>query len=307
MAEKMSNRKTVSTIANFIGKHFIGKDTEIDAVCSVFYLNDGGLSFVSKKKCKIDQSKRALVIAPEGFEVIKNAKCAFIFSLNPRLDFIKIANEFFKKSETTKIAKTAIIGKNCLIGKNVSIGEYGVIKDNVSVGDGTTINNHVVIEENTKIGKNCYIKSGAIIGEDGFGFARDENNVPLRFPHIGTVKIGNNVEVGTKTIIAKGALGATIVEDGVKIDDQVFIAHNCVIGQNTLITACVEISGGVKIGKNCWLGPNSTIRDGLNIGDNVFLGIGCSISKDIESYTKFGTITNLGFKDIIKINKFLKE
>ena len=167
------------------------------------------------------------------------------------------------------------------------------------------MNNHVVIESNTIIGENCYIKSGAIIGEEGFGFEVDENNIPLRFPHIGNVVIGDNVEIGAKTTISRATLDSTIIKDNVKIDDQVFIAHNVEIDENTMIVACSEISGSTKIGKNCWIGPNCTIKDGLIVGDNVFLGIACNISKDIKSNTKLGTMTNLSLRDIVKLNKFL--
>lgn len=303
----MLDKIKVKDIANFLNCKYTGNDFIIDNICAISKIKDKSISFVNKNSYKFNQSVEALIIAIEGYEVEENSKCSFIFSKNPRLDFVKIANKFFTNKNQGKISDTAKIGLGCKIAENVTIGEYTVIKDNVTIGSGTIINNHVVIESNTIIGDNCYIKSGAIIGEDGFGFERDEQGIPLRFPHIGNVYIGNNVEIGAKTTIARGTLDSTIIKDDVKIDDQVFIAHNVLIDENTMIISCSEISGSTKIGKNCWIGPNCTIKDGLTIGNNVFLGISCSISKDIESNAKLGTISDLKLRDIVKINKILKS
>jgi UDP-3-O-[3-hydroxymyristoyl] glucosamine N-acyltransferase len=302
----MENAIAVSDISAFLSKDFNGTDLLITNITSISNLSDACLSFVNKKNYKIDQTKEALIIAIDGYVAQGDSKCTFIFSSNPRLDFVKVANQFFSDTNENKISETSKIGINCTIGTNVSIGEYCIIKDNVIIGDNTMLNNHVVIESNTKIGKHCYIKSGAIIGEDGFGFERDIDGIPLRFPHIGNVIIGNNVEIGAKTTIARGTLNSTTIGDNVKIDDQVFIAHNVHIDENTMIVSCSQISGSTRIGKNCWIGPNSTIKDGLTIGDNVFLGIACSISKHIESNQKLGNIADLSLRDIVTINKLLR-
>jgi UDP-3-O-[3-hydroxymyristoyl] glucosamine N-acyltransferase LpxD len=302
----MLNNITVSEIAKFLGKEYSGNNFCLNSACSISKLKDNAISFVNNKNHHFDFSKKALIISLNNTNSINKSNCSFIYSLNPRLDFIKVVNEFFVSKDSVNISETARIGENCKIGKNVTIGEYSVIKDNVTIGAGTVINNHVVIESNTIIGIDCYIKSGAIIGEDGFGFERDENGIPLRFPHIGNVIIGNDVEIGANSTISRGTLESTIIKDNTKIDDQVFIAHNVEIGESAMIVSCSEISGSTKIGKNCWIGPNSTIKDGLTIGDNVFLGIACSVSKNIDSNTKLGTITDLKLRDIVKINKLLK-
>jgi UDP-3-O-[3-hydroxymyristoyl] glucosamine N-acyltransferase len=303
----MLDKVSTEDIADFLTSEYKGNNYTINNVCAISNIKDRNISFINKKSYQFDQSIEALVIAIDGYEMEENSRCSFIFSSNPRLDFVKAVNKFFTNKDESKISDTVKIGTGCKIGNNVTIGEYSVIKDNVTIGVGTIINNHVVIESSTNIGENCYIKSGAIIGEDGFGFERDENEVPLRFPHIGNVTIGNNVEIGSKTTISRGTLESTIIKDNVKIDDQVFIAHNVLIDENTMIISCSEISGSTKIGRNCWIGPNSTIKDGLNIGDNVFLGIACSISKNIDSNSKLGNISDLGLRDIVKINKLLKS
>ena len=105
----------------------------------------------------------------------------------------------------------------------------------------------------------------------------------LRFIHLGGVKIGNEVEIGALNSIARGTLNDTIIENGVKTDNLVHIAHNCYIGCNSLITACVELSGGVIVGKNVWIGPNSSVLEKIKIGDNAFIGIGSVVTKDVDT------------------------
>lgn len=303
----MLDKIKVDDIANFLNCKYTGNDFIIDNICAISKIKDKSISFVNKNSYKFNQSVEALIIAIEGYEVEENSKCSFIFSKNPRLDFIKIANKFFTNKNQGKISDTAKIGLGCKIAENVTIGEYTVIKDNVTIGSGTIINNHVVIESNTIIGDNCYIKSGTIIGEDGFGFERDEEGVPLRFPHIGNVIIENNVEIGAKTTIARGTLESTIIKNNVKIDDQVHIAHNCIIDENVLLTACVEVSGSVIIGKNSWVGPNSSIKDGVKIENNSFIGIACNVSENLNQGEKIGSFSNLSLRHIVKLKKVLNE
>lgn len=304
----MSDKVLASTIANWLNTSFIGNDIEITEIVSLRNLLANSLSFISKKGYQDDPKIGGVVIVPHDYDMDNESKNTYILSHNPRLDFIKASSAIQNALNVVKtIASSAIIGKNCSIGNNVAIGHYCVINDNVSIGHNTIINNHVVIESNSIIGNNCYIKSGAVIGEDGFGFEKDENGIPLRFPHIGNVIIGDNVEIGANATIARGTLDSTIIKDNVKIDDQVFIAHNVVIDENTMIVACSEISGSTKIGKNCWIGPNSTIKDGLVLGDGVFLGMASVVSKNIESNSKLGSISDLKLKDIVTIKRILKS
>lgn len=302
---------TVSLISEYLNKDYSGANISLTEVKSIGNIKNNTLSFINKKSYKFNQSVEALIIAVEGYEVEKNSKCSFIFSKNPRLDFVKIVNKFFTNKNQGKISDTAKIGLGCKISENVTIGEYTVIKDNVTIGSGTIINNHVVIESNTIIGDNCYIKSGAIIGEDGFGFERDEDGVPLRFPHIGNVIIGNNVEIGANTIIARATLDSTIIQDNVKIDDKVIVAHNVTIGSKNIICGCTNFGGSVKVGNNNWFGPKSSIIDGISIGNNNTIGIGALIKaniKDDSVYSELATMDiNKASRYRVVISKLLKK
>ncbi len=277
------NLVTASLCADFLGLKLIGEDIVINRAANFDEVCNGAIKFISKYSSEfveiINSTGINFVIAT--MEYAGKLKIPHVISMNPRLDFCKVINHFFPLKREPKIEPTAVIGKNVKIGKNVYIGQYTIIEDNVEIGDNTVILHHVVIGAKTIIGSNCLIKSGAVIGEKGFGFERDKDETPIPFPHFGRVIIGNNVEVGALSTIAAGGLSDTVVEDFVKIDDHVHIAHNVKIGEKTLIVACAEISGSVSIGENVWIAPNSSIIDKIKIGNRAFIGLGAVVIDDV--------------------------
>jgi UDP-3-O-[3-hydroxymyristoyl] glucosamine N-acyltransferase LpxD len=271
--------------ADLVGLDLVGDNIKVTCVAQLKEIRANSLRFVNIFKDQnvhiLNQMEQSLVIALPDY--LGKLNIPHIISDDPKLHFCIIANKFFAPEiNSNKIEKTARLGENISIGQNVYIGHNTVIEDNVVIGTGSVILHNVVISKNCKVGKECLIKSGSIIGQRGFGFQRDLDNIPISFPHYGAVLIGNNVEIGASNTIASGSLGNTVIEDNVKLDDQVHIAHNVLVGEGTLITACAEISGSVKIGKNCYIGPNSAIKNGLNIGNNVFVGIAAVVTKSIN-------------------------
>jgi UDP-3-O-[3-hydroxymyristoyl] glucosamine N-acyltransferase len=214
--------------------------------------------------------------------------CPYVISFNPRLDYLSVLQHFFTPQEDfpgihpstvvekgAQIAKTACIGAHCFIGPEVSIGENTIIKPN------TTIYGKVTI------GNNCYIKAGVSIGGEGFGFERNENGIPIHFPHCGKVLIGNNVYLGANVTVARATIDATIIEDNVKIDDLTLISHNCHIHKNTIIIGGLGFGGGTEIGENCWI-AGSTIQK-VKIGDNCKVCAGSLVMRNVKSgETVFG-------------------
>lgn len=293
---------TVIDIANFLGKSLHGKDFQLEGVCSLDNLLPKHVSF-SKKSTINEINLKVLLLVPNDFVYIDRMNYTVIKVDNPRLEFAKVVNHFFSTKPQQGIHSSTVIGNDCTLHPTLSIGSHCSIGKNVSIGENTIINRNVVIADNTKIGNNCYIKSGSIIGEDGFGFDFEEDGTPIRIPHLGFVSIGDNVEIGSNSVIARGTLNNTIIESNVKIDDQVFIAHNCKIGMNTVITAFAEISGSVTIGRNCWIGPNSSIIQKINIADNVTIGIGTTVTKDIDRNKKIMGLEGLALKPLIKLKK----
>ncbi len=275
--------------ADLVGLDLVGENIKLTCVAQLKEIRANSLRFVNVFKDQyvqvLNQMEHSLVIALPDY--LGKLNVPHIISDDPKLHFCIIANNFFPPEiNSNKIERTAKLGENVSIGKNIYIGHNTVIEDNVVIGNGSVVLHNVVISKNCKVGEGCLIKSNTVIGQRGFGFQRDFNNVPISFPHYGSVLIGNNVEIGASNTIASGSLGDTVIGDNVKSDDQVHIAHNVLVGEGTLITACAEISGSVKIGRNCWIGPNSAIKDGLSIGDNVFVGIAAVVTKSINDNAK---------------------
>ena len=267
-------------IAAYLGTELIGLDRDVKKPCSLNSFCEGGLVFLKKYDENIlkffsEQENITAIVTPDYHGKLL---CSYIVSDNPRLDFAYVMQRFFIPEKERRIAETAKIGKDVTIGSGVIIGEYTVIGDRVIIGENTEIRNHVVIGEGVHIGEECLLKSQCIVGEDGFGFERDNNGVPIRLPHIGTVKIGDFVEIGSCTTIMRGTLDDTIIEDHVKIDDHVVIGHNAHVEKNCLLTAC-QVGGSAHIKQNTFLTTNATIRNGITIGENVLVGIGSVVTK----------------------------
>ncbi len=169
-----------------------------------------------------------------------------------------------------RIAEDAYIGPGCVIGKNTFIGEK------------SRLVSKVVLCDSVKIGNNCIIHPGVIIGSDGFGIVKNKGEW-LKIPQIGSVLIGNDVEIGANTTIDRGALGDTIIEDGVKLDNQVQIGHGVKIGAHTAIAGCVGVAGSTVIGKRCMIGGQSAISGHIELTDDVIItgmsGVSNSITK----------------------------
>jgi UDP-3-O-[3-hydroxymyristoyl] glucosamine N-acyltransferase len=176
----------------------------------------------------------------------------------------------------TDIKETVIIGHKTVIGDNVVIDSHChisagcVIGDNVSIGESSTLLANVTLIAGVSLGSRVILHPGVVIGSDGFGLARDEDKW-VKIPQIGSVRIGNDVEIGANTTIDCGALDDTVIEDGVKIDNQVQIGHNVHVGAHTAIAGCVGIAGSAKIGSRCMIGGAAAIGGHLEIVDDVVI------------------------------------
>ncbi|MDR1436581.1 MAG: UDP-3-O-(3-hydroxymyristoyl)glucosamine N-acyltransferase [Candidatus Symbiothrix sp.] len=179
------------------------------------------------------------------------------------------------------IGAFAYIGENVLLGENTAIYPHCYIGDNAVVGDNTTVYAGVKIYGNCRIGKNCIIHSGAVIGSDGFGFAKEDGSYK-KIPQLGNVIIEDDVEIGANTTIDRAVMDSTIIRRGVKLDNLIQIAHNVEIGADTAIAAQTGISGSTKIGKNCVMGGQVGLGGHIKIGDNVSIGAQSGIISHIE-------------------------
>ena len=208
-----------------------------------------------------------------------------IYVENPRKAVVKIGNSFFVQSPKFEIHPTAIIDKEAIIGKNVSIDAYAVIGKAV-IGDGTVIGSHVRIYDGVQIGKRCVVANHVSLGGCGFGFEKDEEGHWVKFPQIGGLKIGDEVELGTFVTIDRGALSNTTVGSYTKIDSYCKIAHNSVIGENVIIAGCTSIGGSNTIEDDVWIAPHVSTKEWTHIGKNSFVGIGSVVIRDVMPNTR---------------------
>lgn len=191
-------------------------------------------------------------------------------------------SESSRYGENIYIGAFAYLGENVMIGNNVKIYPNVYIGDNVTLGDHVTIFAGAKIYSETSIGNYCVIHSGAIIGADGFGFAPNQDGEFKKVPQTGNVIIEDHVDVGAGTTIDRATLGSTVIRKGVKLDNQIQIAHNVEIGTNTVIAAQTGIAGSTKIGKNCMIGGQVGIVGHVTIGDNVRIQAQSGISRNVK-------------------------
>lgn len=212
------------------------------------------------------KTRAAVVICRHepAFEALNPKNKILLLVANPRLSFMRVVQKFFAAVSVPGIHASALV-ENSKIDPSASIGPNCFVHDAV-------------------IGKNVIVHANTVIGTDGFGYERNEDGVLEKFPHLGNVVIGDDVEIGSNTCIDRASLGSTRIESGVKIDNLVHIAHNVVIGENSVVIAHAMVGGSVKIGKGAWVAPSVAIRNGLSIGDHGLLGMGSIIIKDIPDY-----------------------
>ncbi|MCI9846486.1 UDP-3-O-(3-hydroxymyristoyl)glucosamine N-acyltransferase [Flavobacterium pectinovorum] len=226
-------------------------------------------------------------------------------------------SEGTKYGENLYLGSFSYIGQNVVLGDNVKIYPNSFIGDNVVIGDNVHVFAGAKIYSETIIGNNCTIHSGTIIGADGFGFAPNEDGEYNKVPQIGNVIIEDNVDIGANTTIDRATLGSTIIRKGVKLDNQIQIAHNVEIGKNTVIAAQTGVAGSTKIGENCMIGGQVGIAGHLTIGNNVRLQAQSGVARNIKNdeilqgtpslaYTDFNK-SYVHFKNLPKIVAELEE
>ena len=222
--------------------------------------------------CADDQSLDELVDTGRTLVAVKN----------PRLSFLRLIKSVFAEPPLRGIHPTAVIDPEAKIHLNVYIGPFTYV-GKCEIGEGTVIYGHVhVYGNNVKIGKNVVIHAGTVIGVDGTGYARNENNELEHFPSVGGVIIEDDVDIHSHVNIDRGTLGNTVIGQGTKIDKFCHIGHNVVIGKHCMITAQSMLGGSAQIGDYVWIAPCACIRDGdIKIGAHAFVGMAAVVTKDV--------------------------
>jgi UDP-3-O-[3-hydroxymyristoyl] glucosamine N-acyltransferase len=277
-------------------------NTTINNVAKIEEAKSGELTFLylpSYEKYFATTSASAIIVK-NGFNKSRN-DIVYIEVESPEKAFLTILKKYFtplfplngidpsafvhpsaKLSENVAIGKNVVISSGCKIGSNTKIFHNTVLADNVVIGDECLIHSNVSIRENCVVGKNVIVHSGTVIGSDGFGYNTNDKSEYEKIPQIGNVVIEDDVEIGSNVSIDRAALGSTIIKRGCKIDNLVQIAHNVVLGEDTVVSAQTGISGSTKIGKHCILAGQAGIVGHIELGDNVIITAQAGVSKSIH-------------------------
>ena len=313
---------TAHQIANLIDGEIVGdENAEVFTLSKIEEGKRGSLTFLSNPKYTpfIYSTDATITIVNNDFVAEKeinttlikvdNAYAAFSTLLE---HYNNIKNNKIGVESPVSIAESAIIGDDVYVGAFTSIGENVRIGNNVKIypncfiGENVTIGDHTTIFAGTKIysdcsiGSYCNIDASVILGADGFGFSPDENGVYSKVPQIGNVIIEDHVDIGASTTIDRATLGSTIIKKGVKLDNQIQIAHNVVIGEHTVIAAQTGIAGSTKIGKHCQIGGQVGIVGHITIGNHVKIQAQSGIAKSIADNEMLQGTPAFGYGDYYK-------
>lgn len=243
----------------------------------------GHITFLTNagyKKYLETTAAAVIILSPEEATAYSGNK-TLVISKNPYYIYAKIAT-FFEKSDVLKrgIHPTAVIGERCNIDASVYVGPHCVIGNDVTIGANTRLDASVTIYDRVKIGARVRLFGGVVIGSDGFGFA-NEKGIWHTVPQLGSVVIGDDVSIGANTVVDRGALEDTIIEQGVKLDNLIQVAHNVRIGAHTIIAGCVAIAGSTTIGAHCMVGGGTCFAGHISICDKVMITGMTAVTKSI--------------------------
>lgn len=279
---------TVATIIEFLGERVAWYSTPTSApligVSALSPGESGAITFATAKSLQTPQavasSESAAILVPADSERRESAS-VLIGVVNPRLEFARIATEFFPPEIQPAVHSSAVIDPTSTIGAGCTIGPGVHVAAGVEIGEFCTLESNAAILPGTRIGNSTHIGPNSSIGFAGFGFERDLDGTPVRMPHYGGVLIGDHVEVGANTCIDRGTFGDTVIADHVKIDNFVHVAHNCTIEEGAFLIAGAIIGGGVHVGRHSWVSINASIREQLVVGDDAVVGMAATVTRDV--------------------------
>lgn len=300
--------RKLSDLAAATGARLEGDgDCLIERISEISTAGSGDIAFVSNPKYTqfLEETRASAVILNR--DLLAACPVPALVTDDPRLVYARVANILHPPANMPPgIAKTAIISDDAEVDESASvspgavvlskavvkvgaqIGPNCVIEEGVVIGANTVIKSNVTVGYGCEIGADCILHSGVVIGADGFGFVKNGDEF-LKIPQLGSVRIGNNVEIGANTTIDRGALEDTVIGDGAKLDNQIQIAHGVTIGSNTVISAATAIAGSTHIGSSCLIGGLVGIIEHLTIVDHVMITGRTMVT---QSITKAGSYSS---------------
>jgi UDP-3-O-[3-hydroxymyristoyl] glucosamine N-acyltransferase len=324
----MGIEERLSRLAEMVGGELQGDpELRIHGVNEVAAAGDGEITFIVKPTMAdlANGSGASAIIIPRGAQVTKPA----IMVRNPYLAVTIIHNHFLRTPftpagidpravvgtgcripEAVSIGPSAVLGQGVILGERVTIGPGTVIGDGVVIGDDCLFHANVTIYQHCRIGSRVIIHSGAVIGSDGFGYATDEQGRHLKRPHVGTVEIDDDVEIGANACVDRGTFGRTIVGRGSKIDNSVQLGHNVKIGEDCLLVAQVGIAGSTTLGRGVVLGGQAAVAGHVHLGDRVMVGAKSGVHNSQQAgsvVTGYPAITHKKWMQAVSVFQKLPE
>jgi len=298
-------------IADLTNSNIVGnKDFIVDNLSTLENASNSSITFIANTKYRkyLKNSKSLAIITNQ--ENLEEDHRNYIVNENPYEVYAHVSKLFKSGNielENKSIPPSAVISNDVILGKNVSIGANVVIGPNCSIGNNVIIKSNCSIVQDVQISESTVIHNGSVLGSDGFGYAPTKNGY-IKIEQIGGLIIGSNVEIGACCSIDRGAISDTEIHDGVKLDNQIQIAHNVIIGKNSAIAASCAIAGSTVIGKNFRMGGLSGVIGHLKICDDVTVGAHTLITKDIKEPGNYvGTMPAQDKKSWAKSSVFIKK
>ncbi len=269
-------------------------DLRISHVATLSNAGPGAISFLANPRYRKQMGSTLATAVLLGAEHVADCPVAALIDPNPYLAYARIATLLHPQPEfAAGIHPSAVVSSSARIAQSAAVAALAVIEDDVQIGERARVgpgcivqrgaqvgaDSHLISRVNlyagVQIGQRCILHAGAVVGADGFGFAPNAGTW-VKVPQVGSVRIGDDVEIGANTTIDRGAIDDTVVEHGVKLDNQIQVGHNVTIGAHTAVAGCVGISGSTTIGQRCMIGGGVGIAGHLTIADDVVI-TGCSL------------------------------
>jgi UDP-3-O-[3-hydroxymyristoyl] glucosamine N-acyltransferase len=319
---------SLKTIAEKLEGRLVGNgDVPIRRLSAITEAGEGDITFLAQPSFLryLGDCRATAIILGEDMSSEDVAGKNVVYVKNPSLAYVAVARLFepatrqaqgisplasvaldARVSDGASIAPFARVESGAVIDKGVTIYPFAYIGENVTIGEDTTIYPHAVIFRDVKVGKRVAIHSGTVVGDDGFAYIWDGTR-HVKIPQLGRVEIEDDVEIGTNVTIDRASLGQTVIRKGTKIDNQVQVAHNVSIGENSIIVAQVGIAGSTTIGRNVILAGKVGVKDHVRIGDNVRAGGGTGITKDVPAGSVIMGTPHMAHRDYARLQAYLKK
>jgi UDP-3-O-[3-hydroxymyristoyl] glucosamine N-acyltransferase len=314
-------------IAQLIGGTILGEnEKEVSTFSKIEEATQESICFFANEKYStyLEETLAGILLVSNSFSHNVPSHTTLIKCENPYEATAKLLAFYQSAISESGIGKMASVHASAVLGEQIYIADFSFISDGVSIGDHTKIFPHVFLGKNVTIGKrvtihsgvkiyancvvgdDCILHAGVVLGSDGFGYAPTEDGSFAKIPHVGNVILGSHVEIGANTVVDKATMGSTKILDGSKLDNLVQVAHNVVIGKNTVIAAQVGISGSTKIGNNVMIGGQAGLAGHIHIGDYSKINAQSGVPKNLEAHASVTGSPSWDYRPMLRAQALLR-